>query len=250
MHHAFWADHDPAHPAHDPAGDFRSTLHDYYAFLDAQLGAFLGTLPDDVTILVVSDHGAQAMHGGFSINEWLIERGDLVLHQYPKGRIGIDELIRSGTVDWSRTKAWATGGYCGRIFLNVQGRQPKGALLHSDVTAYVDGLACALEALQLSSGGHLLQTRTCRPAEVYREVNGHPPDLLVYFGNLAWRAIGSVGMRQLQCADNDTGPDQANHRPEGLYIRPPHGRPPGRGPERQITDVHGWILDHFNLPPA
>jgi len=245
MHHAFWSDHDPTHPSHDPSSPFCSALREYYEFLDAQLGMFLHTVPTDADVVVVSDHGAQAMRGGFCLNEWLMERGDLTLHRHPTERTGIDPLIRHGAVDWSRTRAWGTGGYCGRIFANIRGRQPNGTLSESETERYLGDVSSALKEIPLHGNDRRIETKTFRPSEIYREVNGHPPDLLVHFGDLAWRSIGSVGLGQLQSSENDTGPDHANHRTEGLYIRPPHGRPPGRGPEQQITDVHGWILDHF-----
>ena len=39
---------------------------------------------DDTVVLVVSDHGARRLDGGFCVNEWLIREGLLVLNQYPE----------------------------------------------------------------------------------------------------------------------------------------------------------------------
>ena len=47
--------------------------------LDEQIGSVLELLDDDTLVLVVSDHGAQRLDGGFAINEWLIREGLLVL---------------------------------------------------------------------------------------------------------------------------------------------------------------------------
>src|SRR5262249_9027159 len=44
------------------------------------------------------------------------------------------------------------------------------------------------------------------------------PDLLVYFGDLYWRSVGSIGHGSLYTYDNDTGPDDANHAQDGLVI--------------------------------
>jgi predicted AlkP superfamily phosphohydrolase/phosphomutase len=49
-------------------------------------------------------------------------------------------------------------------------------------------------------------------------VCGIPPDLIVYFGDLRWRAVGSVGIGALHTFENDTGPDEANHAPDGIFI--------------------------------
>ena len=59
-------------------------------------------------------------------------------------------------------------------------------------------------------------------------MNGVAPDLICYFGNLAWRSIGSIGDGRVQARENDTGPDDANHAKYGIAIsRPGHaGHPP------------------------
>ena len=50
-------------------------------------------------------------------------------------------------------------------------------------------------------------------------MNGVAPDLLVYFGDLAWRAVGTVGGEDgVHTFENDTGPDDANHAQDGLLI--------------------------------
>ena len=49
-------------------------------------------------------------------------------------------------------------------------------------------------------------------------MRGRAPDLIVYFDDLAWRSVGSVGINALHTVGNDTGPDDANHAPLGLMI--------------------------------
>ena len=58
---------------------FRSTT----VWLDEQIGSVLELLDEETIVLVVSDHGAQRLDGGFAINEWLIREGLLVLNEYP-----------------------------------------------------------------------------------------------------------------------------------------------------------------------
>jgi predicted AlkP superfamily phosphohydrolase/phosphomutase len=90
-----------------------------------------------------------------------------------------------------------------------------------------------------------------RPESIYRRVNGVAPDLLVYWGNLAWRSVGSLGHPQVWTFDNDTGPDDANHAQDGLLILY-DPRKPGGGRELhglEIMDVAPTILDTFGVPP-
>ncbi len=56
------------------------------------------------------------------------------------------------------------------------------------------------------------------PQDIYSEINGVPPDLIVYFGNLAWRSIGSIGLGVIHTFENDMGPDDANHAQDGIFI--------------------------------
>ena len=57
-----------------------------------------------------------------------------------------------------------------------------------------------------------------KPQDVYPEVRGVAPDLIVYFGDLEWRSVGSVGNPSLYTYENDTGPDGANHDRDGVFI--------------------------------
>ena len=120
LHHGFWHFFDPEHPLHDPGNPHREAIPDYYAMLDKHLGKVWELLPAETLLLVVSDHGAQPLKGSFAINEWLVEKGWLRLRRYPGSPTALDPEM----VDWPRTLAWADGGYYGRIYLNLKGREP------------------------------------------------------------------------------------------------------------------------------
>jgi predicted AlkP superfamily phosphohydrolase/phosphomutase len=74
-----------------------------------------------------------------------------------------------------------------------------------------------LEALKDEQGKNI-GTRVLRPEDVYPVRNGIPPDLIVYFGNLRWRSVGSIGLNTVHTFENDTGPDDANHAEKGIFI--------------------------------
>ena len=58
---------------------------DYYKHIDAQLGELMALAGDDVTVIVVSDHGGKAMRGSLNLNEWLLNEGYLVLKEPVSG---------------------------------------------------------------------------------------------------------------------------------------------------------------------
>jgi predicted AlkP superfamily phosphohydrolase/phosphomutase len=243
MHHALFAHRDPSHPKHDPASPYKDALRQYYQLLDQEIAELLSDLPGHTRVLVVSDHGVQSLEGGIALNEWLIRQGYLVLKRDPaEPGTRLDDLVREGQVDWSRTLAWGEGGYYGRVFLNVAGREPEGAILSSEYDQVRRRLAREIEAIP-DEDGNPIGTRVLWPEEIYREVRGIAPDLLVYFGDLRFRSIGTVGWGEVHLRGNDTGPDDANHAPYGILISYPREEPNG---DRSILEVRDLILGHFD----
>ncbi|HLO06008.1 MAG TPA: alkaline phosphatase family protein, partial [Terriglobales bacterium] len=78
MQHGFWNYFDPRHVQFEPDNPYQDAIPEYYRVLDEQIGSVLELLDDETIVLVVSDHGAQRLDGGFAINEWLIREGLLV----------------------------------------------------------------------------------------------------------------------------------------------------------------------------
>ena len=246
VHHALWADHDPLHPRHNPRGPFRDALRAYYQLLDKELASLLSDLPSGTQVLIVSDHGAQPLRGGIALNEWLLRKGYLALKEEPAPGARIEELIKQGKVDWPRTLAWGEGGYYGRVFLNVAGREPEGAIPAERYEAVREEIAAGLEAIP-DADGRPIGTRVLRPEDLYREVTGIPPDLLVYFGDLSYRSIGSLGHGAVQTRGNDTGADEANHAPYGIFL----AHPAVEGTrDRSLLEMRGLVLRHFGLGEA
>ena len=217
IHHGMWSYMDPAHPRHEPGNPYQNAIKEYYQYVDRELGAMLSALDDDTVVLVVSDHGAQTMDGGICINEWLRQAGYLVLKEEPVRQGSRPIPIEKVEVDWEKTTAWGAGGYYARIFLNVQGREPQGRIPQADYEKVRDQLAAAIEAIP-DPRGRPLHHVCYRPEAIYREVRNFPPDLIVYLGDLRWRAVGSFGFDSIYTFENDTGPDDANHAQDGMII--------------------------------
>jgi predicted AlkP superfamily phosphohydrolase/phosphomutase len=243
IHHGFWRYTDELHRFHDPDSPWSGAIRDYYRDLDARLGRLLRFADDDTLILVVSDHGAQPSDGGVCINEWLRCNGYLTLKREPAQPAPLDPSL----VDWERTVAWGEGGYYCRLFMNVEGREPSGVVPAVEYESVRAALKAGLETIG-DEWGRPNGTVAHRPEDLYPACNGIPPDLLVYFGGLRWRSIGRVGTGALHLLHNDTGPDDANHAFEGLYIIVGHGVPPGRGPDRSLLDVAPTILTALGEP--
>ena len=239
IHHGFWSHHDPEHVLHDPNTPYRETIRDYYRYLDEELGTLLELVSDDTIILVVSDHGARRLDGGFCVNEWLIREGLLVLNSYPEKITPFAKL----DVDWSKTKVWSEGGYYARVFFNVKGREPQGAIEPADYERFRDEIKAKFEATA-DADGKPMGTLVFKPEEIYREVRNVAPDLIVHFGALAWRSIGGVGYPTIHILENDTGPDDCNHAQHGAFILASANNPlQGRIEGARLLDVAPTLLE-------
>lgn len=247
FHHAFWQHLDPDHPEHRPDGAWADAGRRYYALLDEEIGKLRAIAGPDEAFMIVSDHGAKAMRGGLCINEWLRERGDLVLREAPSEVCP----LRHEAVDWSRTTAWAEGGYYARVFLNVAGREPNGIVAPEDVEPVKRNLIDALQSLT-DDDGRSLRVDVHDPRRHYRASRGFPPDLMVYVEDLSLRAVGSVGYGRRVVPHNDTGHDTCNHDWQGIFVFAGEGIPRrGRVEGAEIYDVAPTILGAFGVerPP-
>jgi predicted AlkP superfamily phosphohydrolase/phosphomutase len=247
IHHAFWRYHDPLHRLHEPGSRFQHAIRDYYRQVDHWVGRIRAAIPDDTIMMVVSDHGVTRMDGAIAINEWLIRNGWLSLKSQPDN---IQKLTPE-QIDWSRTRAWSTGGYYGRIFLNIEGREANGIIKQAELAETRAALAAQLLKIP-DHTGNPLQNQVFEPQQIYQQVNGFAPDLLVYFGDLHWRTVGGVGYEQPYTLENDTGPDDANHAEDGLYIlHDPLHPSKNRSQQQHLMDVAPTILRQLDVrvPP-
>ena len=101
--------------------------------------------------------------------------------------------------------------------------------------------------------GQPLNSLVFKPEEIYHSVRNVAPDLIVHFGRLYWRSIGSVGHGRLHLEENDTGPDACNHAQFGMFIlnapnSPLHGEFQGA----KLLDIAPTLLDMagYEIPKA
>lgn len=247
IHHGLWKFMDAQHRKHPGPTPLLHAIRDYYRYLDHQIADLLARVGDETTVLVVSDHGAKRMDGGICLNEWLIREGYLVLKGQPEGIVPLEKA----EVDWERTRAWGAGGYYGRVFINVRGREPQGCVAPEDYEALRDELTAKLEALG-DDQGQPIGTRVARPETTYQAVRNIAPDLIVLFGDLLWRSVGTIGHGAIHTFENDTGPDDANHAQYGMFILD-GAEVPARGEiaAHHLMDIAPTILQALgvDVPP-
>jgi predicted AlkP superfamily phosphohydrolase/phosphomutase len=131
--------------------------------------------------------------------------------------------------------------------MNVRGREPDGVVDPQEYEAVRDDLARRLSEIP-DEEGRPIGTRVYKPEDVYPEVHGVPPDLIVIFGDLLWRSVGTIGGDEgVHTFENDTGPDDANHAQDGLYILAGPGVSEGRKQDAHLLDVAPTLLDLLGM---
>ena len=238
MHHAFWKYLDPTHSKYTPDSPYSDVIFDYYRLIDNKIGEILDVVPEETGIMIVSDHGAKRMDGCFAINEWFIKNGYLKLKSYPDKPQQFSKL----DIDWKNTKAWGWGGYYGRIFINLKGRERFGTVDRNDFGKVLEDIKNGI----FSDAPK--ETVITRPDGLYPEVRGNPPDLMAFFGDLYYRSVSSVGYNKYLTDENDTGPDDAMHDYDGVFVLK-NGNGGKKLDNLDIKDVAPTILMYFYISP-
>jgi hypothetical protein len=121
VQHLFWHCQDPKHPAHTDAlaARYGQEIERAYRWVDEQLGRLLARAPSDAAVIVVSDHGGAPIYRLVYLNAWLQSRGYLMPRETAAPGV-------AARLQWDRTRAAMFG--TGSIWLNVQGRDPRGVV--------------------------------------------------------------------------------------------------------------------------
>lgn len=155
-------------------------------------------------------------------------------------------------VNWAKTKIWSEGGYYARVFFNVEDREPRGIIPVAQYESFRDEMKQRFEALR-DDKGRPLNSLVFKPQEIYKNVRNVAPDLIVHFGQLYWRSIGSVGHGRLHLEENDTGPDACNHAQFGMFILSgPNSNLHGEYKGARLLDIAPTLLDlaGYKIPAA
>jgi predicted AlkP superfamily phosphohydrolase/phosphomutase len=238
IHHAFWKYLDPTHKKYTPDSPHSDVILDYYKLIDEKIGETLDSIPEKTGIMIVSDHGAKRMDGCFAINEWFLKNGYLKLKSYPHK----PERFSNLDIDWRNTSAWGWGGYYGRIFINLKTRERYGNVDRNDYEKTINEIRDGI--MEDAPKGTIVR----KPDELYPEVKGNPPDLMAFFGDLYYRSISSVGYNKYITDENDTGPDDAMHDYNGVFVLK-NSNNAKKLQNLNIKDVAPTILDYFGITP-
>ena len=120
-----------------------SRFHAYYDLVDRSVGALVDRLPAECTLALLSDHGFCRLDEEVYVNRWLERDGWLQLQQPARS---IASVVPAGT-----------RAYCmdpGRLYLNLEGREPGGIVsatayreVRDELQAWAEGLPFVTEVV-------------------------------------------------------------------------------------------------------
>ncbi|MUV91074.1 nucleotide pyrophosphatase [Halapricum sp. CBA1109] len=149
-------------------GEYREEFLDFYRKVDDYLGRLREMLDDDVTMLVASDHGFTTLEHEVHCNAWLEQEGWLSYEDEDHSELGdISEETRAYSL------------IPGRFYINLEDREPRGAVPQEDYEDVRDELKADLEALE-GPDGQKVADRVVTKEDAFRGDHADiAPDLIV-----------------------------------------------------------------------
>ncbi|MFB1062839.1 alkaline phosphatase family protein [Natrinema sp. H-ect4] len=211
-------------------GEYRDEFIEFYRKVDDYIGRLRDSLPEDVTLIVASDHGFTSLDYEVHFNEWLREEGWL--------SFGTDEPEELGDI---ADDAKAYSFIPGRFYINLEGREPRGSVPESEYDAVRDELKADLEALEGPNGNKVVD-RVVEKEEAFRGDHADiAPDLVAIPNN-------GFDLKSGFKADSEiftTGPRNGMHSFDdtSLYI----DSPDAAIEDADLFDITPTILDLMGI---
>ncbi|MGB9986012.1 alkaline phosphatase family protein [Salarchaeum japonicum] len=122
-------------------GEYKEEFLKFYEKVDDYIGRLRDQIPDDVTLVVASDHGFQPERYEVHLNAWLQREG--WLDYETDDPENLDDIS-----DDTRAYSFIPG----RFYLNLDSREPRGSVPESEYHEIRDELKTAIESLEGPDG--------------------------------------------------------------------------------------------------
>ncbi|MFB6153335.1 MAG: alkaline phosphatase family protein [Halodesulfurarchaeum sp.] len=147
--------------------DYREDFIEFYRTVDNYIGKLHETLPEDVTLVVASDHGFTTLEYEVHFNTWLEENDWL----------SFEDADHEDLEDISpETRAYSF--IPGRFYLNLEGREPAGSVPQEEYEEVREELRADLEALDGPDGESVLDRVVPKEEAFDGEHDDIAPDLV------------------------------------------------------------------------
>jgi len=149
-------------------GENKAAFLEFYEKVDEYVGKIRESLPDDVTLVVASDHGFTSLDYEVHCNAWLEEEGWLTYED--------DDHEELGDIA-DDTRAYSL--IPGRFYINLEDREPRGSVPQDEYEAVRAELKAELEALE-GPNGRKVAERVVEKEDAFRgDHDDIAPDLVV-----------------------------------------------------------------------
>ncbi len=237
----------------------------HYEWLDAALGEFMAAGGEDVTTLVVSDHGFGPAEREVDLAGHLVRHGFMTMRkkETPSPRRVMDALAKLdpwklrkrlprrwraaargrimetlsvfAAVDWNRTKAFPGTATQYGVYLNVAGREPEGTVARADYEKVRADLIASLDDLYPGLAGRALR----REEVYYGPFLDDAPDVYV--------PLWEDGVRLKEFSDDPAVAPRrrrpGEHRREGVFLARGPAISAGAAPaEATLADVYPTVM--------
>ncbi|WP_424019741.1 alkaline phosphatase family protein [Halorientalis pallida] len=149
-------------------GEYKEEFLEFYRKVDRYLGEMRELLPDDVTMVVASDHGFTTLNYEVHCNEWLAQNGWLSYEDDDHDELG--DIAED-------SKAYSL--IPGRFYINLEDREPRGSVPEDEYEAVRDELKAELEALEGPDGRKVADRVVTREDAFRGDHDDIAPDLVV-----------------------------------------------------------------------
>lgn len=264
----------------------RAKVIDIYRQVDDGIGEMLKSADRDTLVVLMSDHGFGPMKGFLHVNNFLLERGYLVLKSGGASALK-RALFRAGVtpqnvhltlkslkldlrrkfnrgraygtlrrfflsfddVDWTRTRAFALG-HIGQIYINLKERQPAGIVNPgAEYEQLRDQIRKDLLALKHPATGEQLIAKVYNREDLYSgPLLDNTPDLLLLPADFKYVAFGESEFASNKIVGPTLG-HTGHHRLEGIgALSGAHIQPGAQIQDASLLDLAPTILYALGLP--
>jgi predicted AlkP superfamily phosphohydrolase/phosphomutase len=259
----------------------RRILLDLYKKLDAELGTLLSRIDKDTIVIMVSDHGFGSRKRTLNINEWALKEGYLKLKtesgsnwtkmanllrrlqvlpllkavmRFAPSRFSRSlsdkvnyVIVEDSNIDWEKTVVFTQPSehVCGDLYLNVKGREPKGAVDPLDYERTRNEIIQKLRNLEDPKNGEKLSAKVYKKEEIYEGENLNlAPDLMIQIDNDLGGFNARVGYDRIFIESKE-----GDHKQNGIFLAyGPQIRKGTKIESVKVYDITPTILHIFDLP--
>ena len=238
--HHYWQFSDPAHPLYttDVPASYITAIHTILKLIDAELGETLALLPDDCSVVVVSDHGFGAGHRSLAANRVLEKAGFLKVTTAAEALPDTASWFTEDgkTIDWANTRVYqpVPGSY--GLNLNLRQRQAKGTVDTVDADRVLREVTEVFKAICVPETGKPAFANVLRKEEAFPgPMMDRAPDVLLMVTpsiTEEWSWSYQTGL----------------HRHEGMWMHRSPGIRAGRLPHRiRLIDVLPTLFEDLGF---